>query len=638
MREYTIKRLALFVPTIILATMLVFALFWIVPGDAAFMILTGGDQDSGAVTLEQLDKLREELGLNKPIYSQYGHWIWNIMRGDLGTSIWYNIPVWDELEDRFYVTIELAVMAILMAFVVAVPLGVISAVKQDSWGDYSSRIFVLIGIALPTFWLGILMVYGLAYLFNWLPPLGYANVWEDPLTNLQQLVFPALCLAFHDLAFTARVTRSSMLEVMREDYMRTARAKGLKEFCCRGASRPQKRLIACGYHFRLPVRPLTGRGNHRRVHLRGAGHGQSVDRQHLPPGLCSPPSDRPVDRRGGIGDQPGGRSALRSPGPPDPLQLNRRCKEKTMVDRTGEAVFAKESAGWLSYSGATIRALMTFGRRKPLGAVGGLVVLFLVFIALTSPVLAPYGNREIIRVDGKVPVYHAPSLDYPLGTDRAGRDTMSRVMWGARISMYVAGMSVAIGITFFFLVGVFSAYVGGKVDLVIQRIVDAQMALPGLVIALAIMAALGSSLNNVVLAIVIGLAPPVVRTVRSQVLSLKEMDYVLAARAVGASPARIMLRHIVPNCFATYLILATYYLGFAIILEATLSFLGVGSPVDMPSWGGMLTAASQVHIKAGPWTAIFPGLAIFIVVIGFNLLGDALRDVLDPRLRGSGKR
>jgi peptide/nickel transport system permease protein len=253
MREYTIRRLMLFLPTIILATMLVFALFWIVPGDAAYMILTGGDDDAGKVSLDQLDKLREELGLNRPIHIQYGVWLWDIVRGDLGTSIWYKIPVWDELESRFYVTIELAVMAIVMAMVAAVPLGVISAVKQDTWGDYSSRVFALIGIALPTFWLGILMVYGLAYIFNWLPPLGYAKIWVDPWTNLQQLFFPALCLAFHDLAFTARVTRSSMLEVMREDYMRTARAKGLKELIVVGRHALKNALLPVvtisGYQF-----------------------------------------------------------------------------------------------------------------------------------------------------------------------------------------------------------------------------------------------------------------------------------------------------------------------------------------------------------------------------------------------------
>ncbi|MCI0893644.1 MAG: ABC transporter permease, partial [Chloroflexi bacterium] len=160
------------------------------------------------------------------------------------------------------------------------------------------------------------------------------------------------------------------------------------------------------------------------------------------------------------------------------------------------------------------------------------------------------------------------------------------------------------------------------------------MALPGLIIALAIMAVLGPSLNNVIIAIVVGMLAPVIRTVRSQVLTLKELDYVLAARAIGSSGKRIVFMHIAPNCFATYLVLATYYLGFAIIIEASLSFLGVGSPPDVPSWGGMLTSASQEHIKTGPWVGIFPGVAIFVVVLGFNLLGDALRDVFDPKLRG----
>ncbi len=253
MSQYTIRRVMLFIPTLILATMMVFALFWIVPGDAAYMILTGGDEDAGTVNLDQLDKLKEELGLNRPLYAQYAYWMWDIVRGDLGTSIWYKIPVWDELQNRFIVTIELAVIAIIMAFVVAVPLGVISAVKQDSLTDYSSRIFALIGIAMPTFWLGILMVYGLAYFFNWLPPLGYAKVWQDPLTNIQQLFFPALALAFHDLAFTSRVTRSSMLEVMREDYMRTARSKGLKELVVIGRHALKTALLPVvtisGYQF-----------------------------------------------------------------------------------------------------------------------------------------------------------------------------------------------------------------------------------------------------------------------------------------------------------------------------------------------------------------------------------------------------
>ena len=253
MWQYATRRVALFIPTILLATMMVFALFWIVPGDAAMMILTGEDGEGGRVTTEELEKLRADLGLDRPIYVQYADWLWNIMNGDFGTSLWYRSPVIDELKERFPVTLELAVLAMVMAFVAAVPLGIISAVKQDTKIDYVSRIFALIGIAMPTFWIGILMVYGLAYFFGWLPPLGYASLWGDPGTNIQQLFFPALALAFHDMAFTARVTRSTMLEVLREDYMRTARSKGLRELTVVGRHALKNALLPVitisGYQF-----------------------------------------------------------------------------------------------------------------------------------------------------------------------------------------------------------------------------------------------------------------------------------------------------------------------------------------------------------------------------------------------------
>ena len=184
---------------------------------------------------------------------QYASWLTNVLRGDLGTSLWYKTPVWNQLKGRFLVTMELAVMAIVLAICAAVPLGVISAVKQDTGLDYLSRIFSSIGIALPTFWFGILIVYAFATFFEWLPPLGYATLWDDPLLNLQQLILPALTLAFNDLAFTARVTRSSMLEVMREDYLRTARAKGLVELRVIGRHALKNALLpvltVSGYQF-----------------------------------------------------------------------------------------------------------------------------------------------------------------------------------------------------------------------------------------------------------------------------------------------------------------------------------------------------------------------------------------------------
>ncbi len=252
MKAYAAKRVLLFLPTIVLTTIVVFGLFWIVPGDVATLILVGADGEDTA-TIEDIEKLRAELGLDRPIHIQYGEWLWNVLRGDLGTSLWYRVPVTEELRDRFLVTLELSVMAIVMAFIVGVPLGVLSAVKQDTAVDYASRVFALIGVAMPNFWLGVLIIYGLAYWAGWLPPLGYASLWDDPLLNMQQLVFPAMVLSFSNLGLTARVTRSSMLEVLREDYVRTARAKGLRELVVLGRHTLKNALLPVitisGYQF-----------------------------------------------------------------------------------------------------------------------------------------------------------------------------------------------------------------------------------------------------------------------------------------------------------------------------------------------------------------------------------------------------
>jgi len=252
LRAYATKRVLLFIPTIILTTMIVFGLFWVVPGDVAALILVGADGEDTA-SLQDIEKLRQELGLDRPIHIQYGTWLWNVVRGDLGTSLWYRDSVTGELRDRFLVTVELSVIAILLAFSVGVPLGILSAIKQDSAIDYVSRVFALVGVAMPNFWLGVLVVSGLASWAGWLPPLGYATLWENPLLNLEQLIFPALVLSFSNLGLTARITRSSMLEVLREDYVRTARAKGLREFAVLGRHTLKNALLPVvtisGYQF-----------------------------------------------------------------------------------------------------------------------------------------------------------------------------------------------------------------------------------------------------------------------------------------------------------------------------------------------------------------------------------------------------
>ena len=294
--------------------------------------------------------------------------------------------------------------------------------------------------------------------------------------------------------------------------------------------------------------------------------------------------------------------------------------QRTPAVSAGILTPAKNSGKWIA----------RFARTKPLGAVGGAITIILILIAVFAPVIAPYGPKEVL---GRENVHLSPQIAFPMGTDHVGRDVLSRVIHGARISLYIGFGSVIIGMVVGSVLALTTTYAGKYVDLTFQRLVDAMMALPGLIIALAIVAVLGSSLQNVVIAIVVGMLAPVVRTVRAQVLTLKELDYVLAARAIGASSNRIIFRHIAPNCVAIVLVIATYYLGLAITIEASLSFLGVGVPPDVASWGGMLKRAAEEHVKTAPWVAIFPGMAIFVVVFGFNLLGDALRDVFDPKLR-----
>ncbi|ETW94887.1 MAG: hypothetical protein ETSY1_32915 [Candidatus Entotheonella factor] len=213
---------------ILLVTILAFVLMRVIPGDPALMILAGVTGD-GSFTQEELANLRQELGTDRPIYIQYTNWIWNLLRGDLGMSMFYRTPIIEELGPRIPATFELAFMAIIMSAVLAVPLGAISAVKQNSAIDYAARIITFTGISIPIFVIGLVTIYLLVRWFNWFPPLGYAMLWEDPWVNLQQMFFPALTLAFFELNFTARVTRSAMLEVLREDYIKTARSKGLRE-------------------------------------------------------------------------------------------------------------------------------------------------------------------------------------------------------------------------------------------------------------------------------------------------------------------------------------------------------------------------------------------------------------------------
>ena len=275
------------------------------------------------------------------------------------------------------------------------------------------------------------------------------------------------------------------------------------------------------------------------------------------------------------------------------------------------------------------RAASTFVRQRPLGAAGAAIIIVMIVVAALADVITPYDPTAADFAASLQP----PGGDHLLGTDSFGRDILSRIIYGARTALLVGFSSSLVGSTLGLIFGVTSAYFGGKIEQVIERLMDVLISFPLIVIAIAVVAALGPGTGNVIVAITFPVIPRVARVVRSSALSIVAMPYIESARSVGAGAFRIMFRHIVPNVFASYLIMLTAFLGQAILLEASLSFLGLGVAEPVPAWGLMLRGAGMQFLERAPWLAIAPGVAISLAVFGFNLFGDSLRDALDPRLR-----
>jgi peptide/nickel transport system permease protein len=278
-----------------------------------------------------------------------------------------------------------------------------------------------------------------------------------------------------------------------------------------------------------------------------------------------------------------------------------------------------------------LAALGRFVRRKPLGAVGAVIVLTLLIMAGFAEWIAPHAFDEQIA-DARL---RPPGREFIFGTDNVSRDIFSRIVYGARVSVTVGFLTVLFGTLVAATIGITSGYFRGRYDIVVQRLVDAWQSFPYLIIILSLLAVLGPGMLNVIFALSILVAAGTSRVIRGATLAVVEHPYIEAARAMGAGHARVILRHVVPNVAATIVVVATIGLGGVILAESALSFLGFGVPPPHPSWGSMLSGSGRTYMYSAPWIAIWPGVAISLVVFGFNMLGDALRDVLDPRLRGS---
>src|SRR5207247_62490 len=387
-------------------------------------------------------------------------------------------------------------------------LGLLSAMRPRSRADVIARIGGLIGLSLPSFWLGTLIIVFFSLYLRWLPNTGgYVDFVHDPLGNLTLIVLPALTLGVALAAATMRMTRSAMLDVLGADYVRTARAKGLA--------------------------------------------GALVVRRHV-------------------------------------LQ-----------------------------NGLLVSVAL---RGRGLVAPSAVVALVVGFLPLRDPL-----QVSTQRLTG-------PTPEFPFGTDALGRDVLSRVLFGARLSIRVAVLSVAIATIVGGALGLISGYLGGWADLAIGRVLDVFFAFPAILLALGIVAALGPDPSNVIIAIAVVYTPIFARVVRGPVLARRARDFVEAARAVGATSSRIVVRHILPNLMSTLVVQVSLALSWSVLTEGALSFLGLSAQPPAPSWGVMLSEGRQ-YLEFATHLAVFPGLAIMVAVLGFNLLGDGLRDALDPQRR-----
>jgi peptide/nickel transport system permease protein len=302
---------------------------------------------------------------------------------------------------------------------------------------------------------------------------------------------------------------------------------------------------------------------------------------------------------------------------------------------SGGPITAERGVALLPASGparpGVVTVLRRFCRKKPLGAAGGALMLVMAVTALLADQLQTHDPIATDAAQTLAP----PGPAHWLGSDHLGRDIYSRIVHGARVSLIVGIASTVLGSIMGGVIGLLSGYIGGKTDLIAQRFLDILQGLPLLVLALVMTAALGPSLPNVIVAISIPIIPRAGRVIRASVLSIREMQYIEAARGLGISHLRIAFRHVLPNTIGPFIVLTTAQLGSAILVEAALSFLGLGVPEPYPSWGRMLSVSAAEYAQKAPWLVLFPGIAISLAVFGSNMLGDALRDTLDPRLRGA---
>ena len=583
MRKYAFRRLLQLIPILFAITFLSYGMMRIAGSD----VVTQKMENTGQILSEdKLNAAREQLGLDKPFLTQYFVWLGKLLHGDMGNSYVSSLPVFDTFISKLPATLLLTVTSILLTIIISIPLGILSAVKQNTITDYLIRLCSFIGNSLPNFFVSLLLMYFLAIRLRIFPVIS-----KD--VSLKSVAMPAITLAIAMSAKYLRQVRATVLDELSKDYVAGAKARGVKFSVTLWKSIMKASLVTIITLLMLSVGNLLGGTAIVESIFMWDGVGKmAVDAisMHL---CCSKSAYR---------------SVIPVPGSKNP---SGRCE--TMSEKQNKNVTVRVQKIKKNH----IKQKLVFFLILAIG---------LVILAVFSEHLCPYDPYAQDLASALQP----PSLQHPMGTDTYGRDMLSRVISGARASIFSTFILVAVISVLGTAVGVCCGYFGGAADTVMMRISDICLAFPGLVFAMAIAAILGGGIQNAVIALAVVSWPKYSRIARGQTLALKEEPYIHAAILAGDSSGQIMLRHILPNMLGPVLITAMLDIGTMMMELAGLSFLGLGAQIPMAEWGSMMSGGRSM-IQTYPWVVLSPGIAIFISVAIFNLLGDTFRDYLDPK-------
>ena len=629
------KRLVTVIPTLIGVVIVTFLLTRVLPGDPAVYFA------GPAATPQSIADIRKSLGLDRPLPEQFVRYVNDLAHGNFGNSLSTGRPVATEITSRLPASAELTLLGLILSIVIAVPLGILAAVKQGSWIDHTCRVVATAGVSLPVFFTGLLLVYVFYFQLGWSPaPIGRLDAFatapptitgfyliDSLLTGdfetfraaLSQLILPALTLGIFSLAPIARMTRASMLAVLASDFVRTARASGLNN-----------RTVIVTYAFRNAMLPVVTTLGMVFSFLLGAN--VLVEKVFAWPGIGSYAVEALLQSDFApvqgfvltmavlyVGAESADRHSLRR---------DRPAREAGSMTET-ISIVPQAAAAPKPKSASIFRHARYVISENPVTGLAFGLFLLIAFCALLGPYIVPYDPLASDTAASLQP----PSLKHLFGTDQLGRDIFSRVVVATRLDFIIALASVALVFVMGGLAGIAAGFFGGWTDRVVSRLADTIMAFPLFVLAMGIVAALGNTVTNIVIATAIINFPLYVRVARAEANVRRDAGFVQAARLSGNGDFRILLGQILPNIMPIMMVQMSLTMGYAILNAAGLSFIGLGVKPPTPEWG-IMVAEGAANIMSGEWwIAFFPGAALMIAVFCFNLLGDGLRDIVDPQRR-----